>query len=62
MPGRSALIKNCSAELTIENGTLIVSPVQETPKFDLDMLVAQITDDNRHEEIVTGPAQGAEFS
>jgi antitoxin MazE len=54
--------ENGSAELTIENGTLIVSPVQETPEFDLDVLVAQITDNNRHEEIVTGPAQGSEFS
>jgi antitoxin MazE len=54
--------ENGSAELTIENGALVVSPVKESPEFDLDALVAQITDDNRHEEIVTGPALGHEFS
>lgn len=54
--------ENGSAELTIENGALIVSPVAEAPEFDLDALILQITDENRHDEIVTGPAQGAEFS
>jgi antitoxin MazE len=51
-----------SAELTIENGSLVVSPVKQLAEFDLDLLVSQITDDNRHEEIVPGPAQGREFS
>jgi antitoxin MazE len=54
--------ENGSAELTIENGVLVISPVKDSPEFDLDELVSQITDDNRHEEIVTGPAQGREFS
>ena len=54
--------ENAFAELTVENGALIVSPIQESPEFDLDALVSQITGENRHEEIATGPAQGAEFS
>ena len=51
-----------SAELTVENGSLVVSPVKESLELDLDALVSRITDDNRHDEIVTGPAQGREFS
>ncbi len=50
------------AELTIEDGKLVVAPLDQTPEFDLDALVAQITDDNRHDEIGTGPAVGEEFS
>jgi antitoxin MazE len=54
--------ENGQAELTIEDGKLVVAPLSQTREFDLDMLVAQITDDNRHEEIGTGPALGGEFS
>ena len=34
----------------------------DTPGFDLDALVAQITDENRHKEVRTGPARGNEFA
>ena len=51
-----------SAELTVENGKLVVAPIEPNPEFDLDALVAQITDENRHDEIGTGPALGGEFS
>jgi antitoxin MazE len=54
--------ENGQAELTIEDGKLVVVPVNHPGEFDLDALVAQITDDNRHEEIGTGPAVGSEFS
>ena len=40
----------------------VVAPLSLIPEFDLDALVAQITDDNRHEEVGTGPALGGEFS
>ena len=50
-----------NAELSIEDGRLILRPVPDVPAFDLDVLVSQITDQNRHEEIETGPALGAEF-
>ena len=49
------------AELTIEDGRLIVTPLKADAEFDLDALVTQITDDNRHEEIGTGSALGGEF-
>jgi antitoxin MazE len=54
--------ENGQAELTIEDGKLVVAPLNQPAEFDLDTLVAQITDDNRHEEIGTGPALGGEFS
>jgi antitoxin MazE len=52
---------NTKAELTIEGATLVLRPLSDEPQFDLDVLVAGITDDNRHEEVETGPALGAEF-
>jgi antitoxin MazE len=54
--------ENGEAELTIEDGKLVVAPLSKAPEYDLDALVAQITDHNRHEEIGTGPALGGEFS
>jgi len=53
--------ENGKAELTIEDGKLVVVPLKDAPEFDLDILVAQITDENRHEEINTGSAVGGEF-
>lgn len=49
---------NGSAELTIENGRLVVSPVTQPREFDFDALVSQITDDTVTKRSVTGPAQG----
>jgi len=54
--------ENSQAELSIEGGRLVVAPVRAMPVFDLDTLVAKITDENRHEEIGTGPALGDEFA
>ena len=53
--------ENSKAELSIEAGKLIVKPLPDTPEFDLDALVSQITDDNRHDEVDTGTAVGREF-
>ena len=52
---------NAQAELSIQDGKLVLAPVSTNPGFDLDQLIAQITDDNRHDEISTGPAMGQEF-
>jgi hypothetical protein len=38
------------------------APAPDVADFDLDQLIAQITDQNRHEEVSTGPALGGEFS
>jgi antitoxin MazE len=53
--------ENGTAELSIEGGKLVLAPVPEVPVFNLDELVAKITDENRHEEVQTGPARGNEF-
>lgn len=50
------------AELWVEDGTLVLRPVQETPHYDLDALLAGITDDNLHAEVETGRPVGAEFA
>jgi antitoxin MazE len=55
------LAENTKAELSVQNGKLVLTPLDEVPNFDLDALVAQITDENRHAEIETGPAVGEEF-
>lgn len=52
---------NSKAELSVEKGRLVVKPLNEGPAYDLEELVSQITDQNRHEEIDTGPAVGREF-
>jgi antitoxin MazE len=46
-------------ELEFSNGSLVVSPVSRT-KVTLDQLLAGVTDENRHEEVTTGPAVGGE--
>jgi antitoxin MazE len=53
---------NGKAELSVEAGALVLKPVADIPEFDLDAMVAGITDDNRHGEIQTGGAVGDEFS
>jgi antitoxin MazE len=55
------LTENVKAELSVREGKLVIEPLEESPPFDLDDLVAGITDDNRHQEIDTGPATGSEF-
>ncbi|WP_188262720.1 AbrB/MazE/SpoVT family DNA-binding domain-containing protein [Azospirillum tabaci] len=48
------------AELSIENGRLAAAPVPPTPVYDLDELLAGITDENIHAEVSTGAAVGEE--
>jgi antitoxin MazE len=48
-------------ELSVERGKLVLNPVLEVPEYSLEALVAGITEDNRHEEVETGLAVGAEF-
>ena len=47
-------------ELRVVNGELHVVPVKKS-KFTLEELVAQITPENRHEEIDWGPPVGKEI-
>ncbi len=54
--------ENSAAELSVDDGRLVLKPVRGLPEFDLDALVAQISDENRHDEIATGAAVGDEFN
>lgn len=51
------LFDSAYVELTLTPDGLTVRPIVA---YDLDTLLAQITDDNRHEEISTGLPQGKE--
>lgn len=53
-PGRAA-------EVTVEHGRLVVTPVDETPVYTLDELLAGMTEDNLHDEVRTGAAVGNEL-
>jgi antitoxin MazE len=55
------LAENGEAEMSVHEGKLVLAPAETIPVFDLDALVAQITDSNRHDEVNTGPAVGPEF-
>lgn len=46
-------------EIRVESGHLTVTPVQR-PRYTLDELLAQMTDENLHPEIGMGQAAGAE--
>jgi antitoxin MazE len=46
-------------EITLYEGRLVISP-RHKPKYTLEELLAQVTDDNIHEEIDTGPSVGNE--
>ena len=43
-----------------EAGRIIIEPIQEV-SYDLAMLVAAITDENRHESVDMGPPVGREL-
>lgn len=46
-------------ELSLVDGNLVVSPLPQV-KYSLDHLLAQVTEDNVHSEVDTGPAVGGE--
>lgn len=48
-----------SVEISLASGKLVVAPVVK-PKMTLKRLLAQVTEDNLHHEVNTGPATGSE--
>ena len=46
-------------ELSLVDGKLVIVPI-ERPKFDLEAMLDQITEDNLHSEVDVGPAVGQE--
>ena len=45
--------------LTIVNGSIVISPERETP-LELEAMLKQVTEENLHGEVNTGPAIGRE--
>lgn len=50
-----------AADLRVKDGTLVVTPVDVVPTFDINQLVAAITPENLHGETDTGDAVGNEL-
>ncbi|MEW5717392.1 MAG: AbrB/MazE/SpoVT family DNA-binding domain-containing protein [Chloroflexota bacterium] len=53
------LNKDSSVEIALLDGKLIVAPIVKR-KLTLEQLLAQVTDENIHAEVKTGPAVGRE--
>ena len=53
------LDRDVPVNVSLEDGRLIVAPIAEPP-LTLELLLAQITEDNIHSEVDTGPAVGEE--
>ncbi len=48
------------ADLIVEDGRLVVVPIVEKRRRNLDDLLAGVTEDNLHDEIFEGPEVGSE--
>ena len=48
-------------DISVDRGRIVITPLHQMPRYSLDKLVAGITEENRHEEIDTGPAVGNEY-
>jgi antitoxin MazE len=55
----TSLDQGAEVELTLEEGRLVVTPVQ-APRYDLAALLAQVRPENLHAEIDTGGSVGAD--
>lgn len=50
---------NSPVQISLHDQQLVIVPAPE-PACNLEALLAQVTESNRHAEIVTGPAVGGE--
>ena len=53
------LDRDVPVDMSLEDGKLVVVPIAEPP-LTLDQLLEQVTEDNVHHEIDTGPEMGEE--
>lgn len=51
-----------SANIVVQDGKLVVTPLDEAPRYELSELLAGITRENVHGEIATSAAVGNEFA
>jgi antitoxin MazE len=56
----AALSLDQAVDVREEAGRIVIEPIREET-FDLDTLVAGITDENRHDAVDTGAPRGREF-
>ena len=54
----TAIEDGASVDLSVSEGRLIIRPVHQ--HFELEALLEEVTDENLHAEVSTGPAQGGE--
>ncbi|WP_210496129.1 AbrB/MazE/SpoVT family DNA-binding domain-containing protein [Microvirga antarctica] len=54
-------VEGTSADLTIENGRLVITPAENVPVYTLADLLAEMTPKTIHDETDTGVAVGNEF-
>jgi antitoxin MazE len=54
------LEKDVPVEVSLINGKLVITPMSEL-EFTLDELLAQVTEQNLHQEVETGTALGSEI-
>ncbi|GJE61241.1 AbrB/MazE/SpoVT family DNA-binding domain-containing protein [Methylobacterium trifolii] len=50
-----------TAELSVEQGRIVIAPRAEAPRYTFDGLLAGITEDNLHDDQFEGPAAGDEI-
>lgn len=55
----AGLMNESPVDVSVVNGKLIIEPVVE-PDVTLKQLLAQVTEDNVHHEVDSGPAVGSE--
>ena len=55
-------VEGMSADINVQNGNLVIVPLDDTPHYELSELVAMITEENVHGEVSPGSAVGNEFS
>ncbi len=53
------LVDNTLVDIRLVDGQLIVKPIIQ-PEFTLEQLLTEVTEDNLHDKINTGPAMGNE--
>ena len=53
------LQENSAVELSLRKGELVIAPLSK-PELDLERLLAEVTEENLHREVDTGPAMGDE--
>lgn len=54
-------IEGMAADLVIEGGKLVVTPIPTAPRYTFDALLAGITRDNQHDGLFEGPPAGDEI-